>query len=417
MWFTPIKKKLMGIKNKKYKELFNNISMPKLTAYQKLKQLPAAERAAIQAEKYAIKAAKSQRRLLQVARKSPKKPKPTPQEIFNKNPNASWETVECALNVANTDVQSLYKNFEEYRDSILSVTRSDRLPDIDFAINKVDAIKMRYESATTTPTLANDLLKTTRAFQAELGTVSAYTEKCQPVPLPDQERLNHILRFYTEQKERLVTCKNQAIGMLRQKDPANLVECFIGMFPQSGELNNLILCVIIKLLFGGMKFVEPTCETAIYVRNHLYIQDRNQRNVDGSIAAQARNCADNTGCPDCTGVQAWNIVRHHEYMCARAIKKMLISLLNGRETALEAFWKFLEMECEHKFNSNPSLFGRYSSLIVMFIPQFHKKLHPDFQRFSEEQRGEIAKMMLGRCGMTIEEVKSRITAFLTKPPE
>ena len=203
--------------------------------------------------------------------------------------------------------------------------------------------------------------------------------------------------------------------MARQNAPAEFVECFIGMLSWTSELNNLILCVIIKLLFGRIEFVKPTCETAIDVRCHLHVQDLNQRNVDGSIAAQARNCADNTGCLDCTGVQAWNIVRHHGYMYDRAIKKMLISLLNGRETALEAFWKFLEMECEHKFNHDPRLFRRYSSLINMFIPQFHhKKRHShDFQRFSEEQRGEIAKMILRRCDMTIEEVESCITTFLS----
>ncbi len=133
-------------------------------------------------------------------------------------------------------------------------------------------------------------------------------------------------------------------------------------------------------------------------------------NVDGSIAAQARNCAQETGCLDCAGIQAWNIVRHHGCMSPDAIKKMLIPLLNGRETALEAFSKFLEMKCKSKFNSDPCLVKRYSSLIVMFVSQFDTK--QEFHRFSEKERDEIANIILSQCGMTIEEIESIITTFL-----
>ena len=388
-----------------------------MTAYQKFKLLPKGERDAILAAKAARKAAKNQRKneRRKIASSLPKKPKKTPQEIFNENPNAVWEKVVYALRNAIMELEWLYKVFDKYKEPILSITSSDHVSDIDTAIDNLNSIEVSYKSAITEPIRANDFLETALAFQAKFGTVSEYAEKCQPVPLPEQGRLNVILQFYTSQKVRLVTCEKEATEMARQNAPAEFVECFIGMLSWTSELNNLILCVIIKLLFGRIEFVKPTCETAIDVRCHLHVQDLNQRNVDGSIAAQARNCADNTGCLDCTGVQAWNIVRHHGYMYDRAIKKMLISLLNGRETALEAFWKFLEMECEHKFNHDPRLFRRYSSLINMFIPQFHhKKRHShDFQRFSEEQRGEIAKMILRRCDMTIEEVESCITTFLS----
>lgn len=243
-------------------------------------------------------------------------------------------------------------------------------------------------------TLCSDMLDTVLTFQDKVCTVSTFAE--QPA-----------------------TCEKEAISKARQEAPAKFVKCLIDMFPQLAELNKLILCVILKLLFGRIKFVKPRCNTAINVRRHLHVQDLKQRNVDGSIAARAKICADNTKCLDCTGIQAWNVLRHHHgcmYNCA--IKKMLISLLNGHETALEAFWKFLKIEYNYKIDVVPYIVGTYSSLIDMFIPQFHRMEHfDDFQRFSDKERGEIANMILEQCGMTIEEVESRITAFLSKPPE
>jgi len=95
---------------------------------------------------------------------------------------------------------------------------------------------------------------------------------------------------------------------------------------------------------------------------------------------------------------------------------MIFSLLNGHETALEALWKFLEMACYKIFRKDSHLCARYSVLIDVFFSKSHRNYY-DFQRFSEEQRGEIATMILKHCGMTIEEVESRITAFRSTPPK
>ncbi len=183
--------------------MFNNISMQKFTACQQFKQLPQKERDAILLAKAARKDAKRARR--EIAKGLPMKPRKTPQEIFNEDPDAFWEKVVYELRKGNTDVKDLDKDYNRYKEVILSITSSSHVLDIGDAIRHLNIIACSYRSALTTPSLANDHLKTALAFQAEFGTMSAgyNAKKCCPVPLPSQERLDEIREFYTSQKERL----------------------------------------------------------------------------------------------------------------------------------------------------------------------------------------------------------------------
>lgn len=332
--------------------------------------------------------------------------------MFN---NISMET-NAPIQKNLTDCQKFKKFSDGDKAKILAEKASRKKEKIERR-NGVKSAKGLSKTSQEIITSSLDMSGTALAFQNEVCTVSTCAEQCQHVPLPEQEKFEEVGTFIA-QKEQPATSETESISKARQEAPAKFVVCLIKMFPQSIELNKLPLCVILKLLFGRIDFVKPRCKTAIDVRRHLHIQDLNNRNVDGSIAAKAKVCAENSGCLDCTGIQSWNVLRHHGFMYVRPIKKMLFSLLNGRETALEAFWKFLEMEYDCKFDDGPCIVGRYSSLIDMFVPQFHKMEHFDgFQRFSDKERGEIAKMILDQCGMTIEEVESRITAFLSEPPE
>jgi hypothetical protein len=55
----------------------------------------------------------------------------------------------------------------------------------------------------------------------------------------------------------------------------------------------------------------------------------------------------------------------------------------------------------------------------MLIPEFAVRTNHflEVKRFSEEHRGEIVRLILEKLDMTMEQVDSHVSAFLTNPSE
>jgi hypothetical protein len=219
--------------------------------------------------------------------------------------------------------------------------------------------------------------------------------------------------FYSSEKERLkqhleVLCENEDRAI-----QADFVELLENIFPQSHmslKQRILLLCTIVKILTGRLTLVEPICDTARRVRDHVEMQLKNKRNIDGSIAVQAKNCAESTGCLDCIGAQARNVILHHSDMTVEACRKMLHSLLTGHKSALKAFEMYCEYWCGEKNMRNKKLVELLFEKHMVRINHIVQKVG-----FSDEQRTEIVRLMLQKLGMTIEYVDSHISAFLADP--
>lgn len=234
----------------------------------------------------------------------------------------------------------------------------------------------------------------------------------QPIPRPTQSRIDEIMGFYSSEKERFeqylkVFCENEERAV-----PTDFVVLLDMIFPQphlSLMQKKLLLCTIVKLLTGRLTLVEPTCDTARTVREYVEMQLRLRHNIDGPTAVRAKHCAESTGCLDCMGVQARNVILHHTNMNVEACRKMLHSLLSGHGTALKAF----EMYCEYWFGKEE----RSKQLVELLFEKHMVNIDSIMQKvgFSEEQRTEIVRLMLQKLDMTIEGVDSHISAFLANP--
>jgi hypothetical protein len=234
----------------------------------------------------------------------------------------------------------------------------------------------------------------------------------QPIPRPEQARISEIMGFYSSEKERLeqhlkVLCENEERAI-----STDFVVLLDSIFPQphlSRMQKMLLLCTIVKLLTGRLTLVESTCDTARAVSDHVEMQLKNNRNIDGPTAVRAKRCAESTSCLDCMGVQARSVILHHTYMNPEACRKMLHSLLSGHGTALKAF----EMYCEYWFGKEE----RSKQLVELLFKKYVVDIDCIVQKvgFSDEQRTEIVRLMLQKLDMTMEDVDSRISAFLANP--
>jgi hypothetical protein len=346
------------------------------------------------------------------------------QDVYDLESINYWKRVLDAMKKAN-DWQSVLDKFKENREQIESACASQSVLQIEDLTRINNVLKRMYNDMVSKQNQAERVLNEAISFQRNSQVPMSeearilMDQALQPQVHPEQATIDAILEFYNVQKERLENCLQEAVERDKRNVPKDFVKLLDGIFPTPHIIvqNLLLLCTIVKILVGGITFSPPSCDTAINVRGHVHRQLANSRNVDGSTAVLAKHCAEGVNhCLDCAGVQACNVQLLHEIMFPEAIQKMLYSLLKGHDTALEAFLKFCEIQCRLKFDPEcitvPEhlIFLRYNSLIEMFIPDFAVRV----KRFSEEQRGEIVRLILERLGMTMEQVDSHISAFLTK---
>jgi hypothetical protein len=361
--------------------------------------------------KAATKAAKDARR---VERKENEVPK-TEQELYDSNPIPYWSTVIESKNPIWDALEGVFQ------DAISSVTECDptKKVDIEESLRELGQIRFVIESAENDERKKKNLLEKAVHLQSnsqvppskELQSLMVVAQ--QPIPRPEQARISEIRGFYISEKERLeqnlkVICENE-----ERTIPLDFVEILDRIFLQSHmslEQRKLLQCTIFKILTGKLTLVEPTCGTAQTVYDHVERQLEKNRNIDGAIAVCAKHCAESTGCLDCMGAQARNVILHHTYMKVEACRKMLHSLLSGHKTALKAF----EMYCEYWFGKENM---RNKQLVELLFEKHIVRINHIVQKvgFSDEQRTEIVRLMLQKLDMTMEDVDSHISAFLADP--
>ena len=403
-----------------------------------------------QKAKAAVKDAKNRRRGEMLKVKAQKVPE-TPFEKYKKDPAAFEKSVEDAQKNACLCWDRLIVEYGILVQSMV-VNLSLTLCEINEGFQLINTLKKLLNDASSAKDLADTLGRNALNFRTQLESQSEEAQGPAPenaearvfVPehaearvfVPEHARL--IQSFIESEQARLALCQKEAIAVDKQKVPNDFIDCLSQMFPQSNKIYRMILCAFIKILVSGITFSEPTCETTIRVLTHYHTKAMRNRNrttqsekiheVDGSIVVSAKHCAEgDKKCLDCAGVQALNVVHHHYgYMTDAAIKKMLVSLLNGHKTALEALSEYLVINCNYKFeprrdsSENYQLqqnrAQRYDDLIMIFNYQFCRRCHfSEIEQFSQEQHGEIVRLLLEHLGMTIEQVDSHITAFLSTP--
>ena len=377
----------------------------------------------ILAARAAAKAADKARKRLNQAMKF--EVQETPQEVYDRTQQPYWKRVVDAQNDA-MNWKYVLDKFHGYRPQIELTCSSQTVRQIEDSISFNYQLKRMDDGMMVNKMNADRVLREAISFQTSSQAHmskearSLMDQALQPQSHPEQATIDAILEFYNFQKERLEHCRQEAVERDNHNAPRDFLACLNGIFPKScmPECQILLLfCTTVKILVGGITFSPPSCGTAINVRFHVQRQLANCTNVDGPTALLAKHCAEgDMHCLDCAGIQARNVQLLHGNMFPEAIQKMLYSLLKGHDTALEAFLKFCEIECRLKFDPEcitvPEhlIFLRYNSLIEMFIPDFAVRV----KRFSEEQRGEIVRLILEQLGMTMEQVDSHISAFLTK---
>ncbi len=332
----------------------------------------------------------------------------TQYQIFQENPNAFWEKIQLLRSQCVDEIGSIQHKFDSVKDHILSITtESDHnYMDIDNAFMHLNTLNHYCELMITKRIKANNLLLEANKFHVESQIVPTEVQRCL-LPLEEQPDTHSIMQFCIFHKERLCDCKRNAIVRDQKKVPFDFVNYLIMMFPQTIHQNKIIICVFINYLVGNIKIKTPICSTAITVRNHIQTQDRINHNIDGSIAVLAKNCANTSNCLDCSGIQSWNIVRLYKSgISQHAINKMLISLLNGHETALEAFCHFLMMKCNKQFENDSR--NRIRCEEVIRIVSYPVCL----ERISSEYRFEIVNLLLTKLGISIIEVNQHIEMLL-----
>ena len=412
-------------------------------------QLTEAEKAAILAKKAAAKEEKNMRRGEKLKVKAQKVPE-TPFEKYKKDPDAFEKRVEDEQKNALLCWNRLNVEYKILVQSMV-VNLSSTLCEINEGFQRINKLKTLLNDASSAKDLADTLGRNALNFRTQLESQSEEAQGPAPenaeaqclapenaearVFVPEHARL--IQSFIESEQARLALCQKEAIAVDKQKVPNDFIDCLSKMLPQSNKIYRMILCAFIKILVSGITFSEPTCETAISVLAHYHTQAMRNRKrtqsekiheVDGSNVVRAKHCAEgDKKCLDCAGVQALNVVHHHcGYMTDAAIKKMLVSLLNGHKTALEALSEYLLIKCNYKFEPRRDLSEnyqlqqnraqRYDDLIMIFNHQFCRRCHfSEIEQFSQEQHGEIVRLLLEHLGMTIEQVDSHITAFLSTP--
>jgi hypothetical protein len=363
------------------------------------------------ARKAATKAAKDARR----SERLKEELQLTVQDRYDRDPITFWESVVKSRNPIWGALEGVFQY------AISSVTTCDlnNRQSVEAVLRDLHSVKSIIESEENAVTQKTYLLE--QAVRLQFNSQVPPSEELQslmdvaqqPIPRPTQSRIDEIMGFYSSEKERLeqhlkVLCENEDRAI-----PADFVELLENIFPQSHmslKQRILLLCTIVKLLTGRLTLVEPTCNTAINVSCHVQRQLDKKHNIDGSIAVLAKHCAESTGCLDCMGAQARNVILHHSYMTVEACRKMLHSLLTGHKTSLKAFEMYCEYWCGEKNMRNKQLVELLFEKHMVRINHIVQKVG-----FSDEQRTEIVRMMLEKFGMTIEDVDSRISAFLADP--
>jgi hypothetical protein len=364
----------------------------------------------ILAQKAATKAAKAARRFELVSKGF----QITEQERYDINPivvwndvsksrKPMWDVLEEVFQEANSSVTTCdWKNKQSLKAALGDLHRINSIIETSSA----DERKKQYLLQEAVRLQSDSQVPPSEQLQSMMDVAQ------QPIPRPTQSRIDEIMGFYSSEKERLeqhlkVLCENEDRAI--QTDFVVLLD---SIFPQphlSRMQKMLLLCTIVKLLTGRLTLVESTCDTARAVSDHVEMQLKNNRNIDGPTAVLAKRCAESTGCLDCTGVQARNVILHHTCMNPEACRKMLHSLLSGHGTALKAF----EMYCEYWFGKEE----RNKQLLELLFKKYVVDIDCIVQKvgFSDEQRTEIVRLMLQKLDMTMEDVDSRISAFLANP--
>jgi hypothetical protein len=417
----------MGLKNK----IIRNCSMtfPLMSSTTSSttgkQQLTKEEKAEILAKKAATKAAKNKRKVAIRELKAQDVPK-TPFEKYAENPKAFEETLKNAQEKALSCWKRLKWEYHTCRDRSKDVSSSSTLSTITECMLYNDMLKTSLDNASSAQDLANTLGRDALTYRAQSEEAQGPAPESAEPQIFFQECARLVQTFLELDQARLATYQTKAIEIETQTVPVDFFDCLSRMFPQTNETNRMILCAFIKILVDGITFSGPTCEIAISVLYHYRVQDKKNHELDVSKVVLAKHCAEGEKkCLACAGVQALNVVRRYSgRMTDPAINKMLVSLLNGHETALNALSEYIEILCRDKFKPNrdseedyqqqQNRAQRYCDLIMMFNHQFCRRYdHPfsGIKLFSQEQLGEIVRLLLEHLGMTIEQVESHITAF------
>jgi hypothetical protein len=375
--------------------------------------LTAEEKDAILAKKAATKAAKKDRRSERLSFLAAK----SPVDFYIENPMSYWIKV---VDVEIPKWTDIVKAFENARRSVHECDTTSR-ESLEMTMSSLVVIIKHMNTARNAELSKNEFLKIALELhsQAQIKPSeelqSLMTLAQQQIPRPAQEKLDEIMEFYSSQMERLQHCLQEVSEREKRELPANFINCLDIVFPDSciskeGKQRMMLMCTIVKLLSGQLTLSAPTCDCAKEVSSHVDKQLEKRHNIDGSKAVKAKICAEQTGCLDCMGAQARNVILLHKHMDLEAFKKMLHSLLTGHKTAYEAFKMFCKYWYEKKPFEYQQMFKRLFGEHVDSIDNIVQKIG-----FSDEQRTEIVRLMLEKLSMTIEEIDSYISAFLENP--
>jgi hypothetical protein len=376
------------------------------------------------ATKAATKASKKERRMNLLKMREEE----TEQQAYDRDPVSRWKKVIKARH-DDSDWIFLKKKIVSSCEEIKTASSSLTVHELKNAIGKICGIFTIYEQCmrrySVAKYLLNNAVELQNSSEVQLSEEvrSLIHQAQQPLFQPDQTEIDCILEFHRFQMDRLESCLQEASARENAKIANEFLSFLTGIFPESHMSQPQILllfCTFVKILVGRITFSPPSCKTTIIVSNHVQKKLAKNRNVDESIVNLSKICAEgDIHCLDCAGVHAYNILLLNVNMYDEAFRNMLYSLLSGHDTALKAFFDFCAKQCKvfckPEKMSDPAhhVFLQYQFLIEMLISQFSLKEN----LFFEEYQGEIVKLILEKIGMTMEQVDSHVSAFLTNPSE